>query len=320
MVIQILLWTVLSAVFLIVAGGLGLSFYVSWKLTRGTRRKPLDESPEDYGLSFEKVEFPSTDGILLRGWFLPSQRDDATATVIFAHGYRGNRLEQKLPALQLANDLTDAGFNVLMFDFRNCGESGGKVTSIGLYETEDLLGAIQWVKSHHPASPIALHGFSMGASTSLIAASRSPEVAGIVADSPFESLTPYLADNFSVWTKLPNFPFTPLILGFIRLHVGNPDHVNPRAELDRIYPRPVLFIHGDADRAIPYWNSRNMYETHRDVFRFWRVANAGHVGSYRRHKEAYVKRIIQFFEELVVQEKGLDQVILPNREAQGISK
>lgn len=287
-------WVIMSIAALVILACLVLSFIVSLKLTRNNVRKPINESPEDYDLDFDLISFQSRDDISLEGWFIPAQQSK-NKTIIFAHGYRGNRLEKKLPALKLAKDLTENGFHVLMFDFRSCGESSGNVASIGLYEQEDLLSAIAWVKVNHPSS-IGLIGFSMGASTALLAAARSPEVVGVVADSPFDELSTYLAEKFYVWTKLPSFPFTPLTLAFIRMHVGNAKQVNPRKALKKIHPRPVLFIHGDKDYSIPYDNSVRLHEAYKEHSELWTVTNADHVQGYRLNRKEYTRRVIRFFD------------------------
>lgn len=36
--------------------------------------------------------------------------------------------------------LVEHGMNVLLFDYRNSGESAGEMTSVGQYEVRDLLG------------------------------------------------------------------------------------------------------------------------------------------------------------------------------------
>lgn len=190
----------------------GFAAYVGWKLTHPPR-KPLAAHPGDYGLAYEDVRFPSATGDQqLAGWYIPAQgKIPAKATVIFSHGYAGNRLEEGLPALELARSLVDEGYDVLMYDFRNCGLSTGSITTVGYFEQHDVLGAVQWAKEHG-GGPIALLGFSMGATSSLLAAAQDPAVAGVIADSPFSHLTRYLKRNLPVWTRLPNFPFTTLIL------------------------------------------------------------------------------------------------------------
>jgi len=71
-----------------------------------------------------------------------------------------------------------------------------------------LLGAVDYVKSKPELNQeIVLMGFSMGASTSILAAAREPAVSAVIADSPFADLKNYLNDKLSVWTELPSFPF-----------------------------------------------------------------------------------------------------------------
>ena len=51
--------------------------------------KTLDD-PARYGLRYEKVSFPTSDGLTLRGWFIPAAADGSTgkkATILVGHGY-----------------------------------------------------------------------------------------------------------------------------------------------------------------------------------------------------------------------------------------
>jgi pimeloyl-ACP methyl ester carboxylesterase len=278
---------------------MAISAYVAWKLAHPNRLLH-HVLPEEYGLTYETISFLSRDRkVQLKGWFLSTESTHPKMTIIFSHGYRGNRLESNLPALSLAKSLVDHGYNVMMYDFRNCGESEGHITSVGLLEKQDLLGAIDWVKKHH-SEPVGLIGFSMGAATSLITAAEAPEVLGVVSDSSFSQLNEYLSDNLSVWSRLPKFPFTRLILFNFKIMLGiNPSQVNPLLAVDQIYPRPILFIHGDQDQAIPHLNSVLMQQKHPDSFELWTAADVGHVEAYAAYKEEYTQRVIDFFDRLV---------------------
>jgi fermentation-respiration switch protein FrsA (DUF1100 family) len=276
----------------------GISTYVGWKLTH-PERKALSDSPDRYGLTFSPVEFPSRTGdVMLKGWFLPASNATTDLNIIIAHGYRDNRLQSGADGLKLAKELTAQGFNVLMFDFRNSGESGGNLTTVGYLEKYDLLGALDWVRANHPGS-IALHGFSMGATTSLIAAAEDTDIVGVVADSPFNHLTHYLEDNLPVWSHLPNFPFTPLILGILPpLTHMDPDQVDALSAVDRIYPRPVLFIHSVEDVSIPYQNSESMYDKHKDRFEIWQTTGKEHARSHAKFAKEYEEKVIAFYKRL----------------------
>jgi fermentation-respiration switch protein FrsA (DUF1100 family) len=277
-----------------------ISAHVGWKLTHPLR-KELDDSPQAYEIAYEDIEFPSrTNDVKLKGWFMsPSEQGHPTdMTLILSHGYSGTRLEKGLPALALARSLVHAGHHVLMYDFRNSGVSGGDLTTVGFLEKQDLLGAIDWVRQHHPGE-IGLIGFSMGATTSLLAAAEEPGIAGVVADSPFSQLKPYLQDNMSVWSRLPYFPFTPLIMAILpRLTGIDPQQVDALAASQHIYPRPVLFIHSEDDTAIPYTHSEKIWNKYQDRFQFWKTTTAGHVGSYQLYPQEYTSKVLDFFEHL----------------------
>ncbi|TXK85853.1 alpha/beta hydrolase [Paenibacillus sp. N3.4] len=289
------MWIGLIILLLISLILIGISTYVGWQLTH-PKRKVLDDSPLNYGMHFEEISFRSrSKDVLIRGWFLKSpHRSDVPMTVIMAHGYSGTRLEKGLPALALAQSLVEAGYHVVMFDFRNSGQSEGHMTTVGYLEKQDVLGAIDWVKEHVPGK-ISLLGFSMGGSTAILAAADEKAVVGIIADSAFSQLSPYLRDNLPVWSNLPRFPFTPLILFILPRLIGiNPRKVDSLASVDRVYPRPILFIHSKADTAIPWSNSYVMWAKHQDVFELWATDEGGHVGSYYMQPEAYRERVLAF--------------------------
>lgn len=297
-------WLLVSLILLLILFCLvGISTYVGWQLTH-PKRKPVDDAPENYLLDRIDVKFPSrTKGVMLDGWYLKSPNAPSapnTMTVIMSHGYAGTRLEKGLPALSLAQALVRAGQHVLMFDFRNSGLSQGNTTTIGLLEKEDILGAIDWVKTHTSTpTKITLLGFSMGGTSSILAAAEEKAVSGVITDSAFSQLSPYLKDNLPVWSKLPRIPFTPLILFILPKLIGvNPHAVDALTAVDRIVPRPILFIHSKDDPAIPFTNSVELYNRHPTVFELWLTQKAGHVGSFQLESEAYIERVLNFIAKL----------------------
>ena len=275
----------------------GLSVYVGWSLTH-PEREDIESTPQQFGMSYEDIQFVSqSDKLQLKGWYIPAKTPNGM-TIIVAHGYRKNRTQDDVPLLQLAKALSDRGYRLVLFDMRNSGESAGELTSVGQFEKLDVLGAIDYVKLKLPTDKIALLGYSMGAVTSMLAAAESPDVVAIVADSAFSNLNKYLEDNLSVWSGLPDFPFTSIIMYFIPPATGtNPEKVNPLQAVEQIYPRPILFIHGKADDAIPYAHSVKLQAKYPDTFELWLTEGAGHVGSYKLNASNYVNKIDTFLQK-----------------------
>jgi pimeloyl-ACP methyl ester carboxylesterase len=94
-------------------------------------------TPKTFGVAYEKIAFRTKDKITLRGWFIPNINPHAK-TIILMHGYpadKGNILPGTIFLHQ--------SYNLLYFDFRYLGESGGHFSTVGKNEVLDLLAAKQ---------------------------------------------------------------------------------------------------------------------------------------------------------------------------------
>jgi uncharacterized protein len=289
-------WILLICIGSIVLSCIGVSGYVGWSLTH-PNKKPIVNFPESYQLAYQTVEFKSrADGTLLRGWLIAGN-PDRERIVIFAHGYRDNRsdIDAVLPT---AKALHNKGIASLLFDFRNSGESDGTFTSVGEYEKGDLLAAIDYAKQLG-YKQIGLIGYSMGASTSILAAAESKDVKAVIADSPFADLRPYLEDNLPVWSHLPSFPFTWLIM-FEITHITDmdPDKVRPIIAIQKLRDRPILLIHAVGDHSIPIQNSEQLKQASAsDNTILWEAPGDHHIGTYDAVPEEYLRRVVDFMDQ-----------------------
>lgn len=274
---------------------IGISVHVGNSMTH-PEKKPIDQFPTDHGMSYDDISFKSRDGETnLAGWVLDPE-ETPKMTIIFGHGYKGNRFEDHISFFDMAKDLLAKDYRIIMFDFRYAGDSEGSMSTVGAKEQLDMLGAIDYVTDHYPEQEIGLLGMSMGASTSLLAAAKSDQVLAVVADSPFSDLEDYLKVNLPVWSDLPDFPFTPVIIKIMPLITDlDPKEASPISVLDKISPRPVLFIHNKGDGSIPYTESEIMAKKYPDDFSLWITDGEGHVKSYMQNKEEYIERIDEFY-------------------------
>jgi fermentation-respiration switch protein FrsA (DUF1100 family) len=282
---------------LITSAVFGISGYVGWNLTHPVREK-IKTTPLSIGLTYKNIQFTSRgDNLRLKGWLIPS--NGSNKTVIIAHGFRKNRLQTDVPGLPIAEFLVAKGYNVLMFDFRNSGESEGELTSVGQFEVQDLLGAIDYIKSRPEISQqIVLFGFSMGASTAILAGAREPAVSAVIADSPFADLKTYLNENLSVWTNLPSIPFNPAFFMVMPVLTGlNPESVSPVKEIGNLNKRPILLIHGEADNGIPIENSE-LLQKYYPKAKLVRVSGADHVKSFATDKNRYLSEVLAFLNSI----------------------
>jgi fermentation-respiration switch protein FrsA (DUF1100 family) len=284
----------LALVFVVVIVFVGISGYLSYSMTR-VARVPLSENPGVYGLAYEDVAFPSGDkGLTLRGWFLPTQSGEPVIIMVHGNGY--NRDDPEIGMLDIAARLIEHGYNVLMFDLRGYGESDGNMVSGGYYEKRDLEGAVAYVKGRG-LNRIGVLGFSLGAVTSLMAAAEDKDINAVVSDSSFADLNDIMDAEFSNRTKAPRFFLRP-ILFMIRIMYGvDFTAIRPVDCVGKIAPRPILFIHGEADEVIPVAHAYRLFQASPNPEnQLWIVPQAGHTRSYKALPDEYINKVASFFD------------------------
>ncbi len=289
---------------LILATPVGISVYVGTSLVHPVRES-IDTTPEAVGLLYENVEFPSQpDNLTLSGWWVGAQKEgkihESSKTILFVHGYGSSRLIKQANALSLADTLVHAGYNVMMFDLRNSGNSAGNQTTVGTKERQDVLSAIRFAREIKKSSSIGLIGWSMGAATVLVAGTANPDVRLIIADSPFADLRAYLSTNLPYWSGLPDVPFTRLILLIMPLISDvRLEQVSPQQAVQDLGSTPLLLIHTRQDKAIPYQNSEQIYNAIRDKSHteLWLPERGDHVKALIEYPEEYKHRVLSFLEQ-----------------------
>jgi fermentation-respiration switch protein FrsA (DUF1100 family) len=274
---------------------LGISRLMVRSLTKA-KRVQIKDNPSRLDLSYEDVSFPAArDGVLLRGWYVMAR--DSDRCIVMAHGDGYHRADPTIGMLEIAKGLTEHGYNALMFDLRGHGESGeGRLTG-GYYERRDILGAISYIKGRGVLPRhIGLLGFSMGAAASLLAAAENKELPALVTDSCWADLMDMIKSEVARHPLMPRF-LTPVIPGIAKILYGvDVEEIKPLQAVNKIAPRPIFFIHGEADRRVPVENARRLYQAnnnHSNVL--WIVPNARHARTYKAQPEEYIDRVTAFF-------------------------
>jgi alpha-beta hydrolase superfamily lysophospholipase len=256
------------------------------------RRVMLDDDPGRHGLRYEDVEFASPlDGTTLRGWYIHAPQPTGRAVVIVP-GIDDNRLVSGI-SLRLAADLVADGFDVLAFDLRAQGESGGDTLTFGAREQDDVLGAVAFARARG-ARHVAVLGFSMGAAAAMLAAARSPDVEALVLDSAFADWNDTLSAQLRAGWHLPD-PAVAYALFLYRVLSGtDPEAVAPAEVVDRLAARPMLFIAGADDPTVDPADGAAMAAAAGSTAEYLLVPGAGHVGAYRADPTGYTTRVRAF--------------------------
>lgn len=190
--------------------------------------RALTASPGDIGLDFEDVSLTTPDNEVLHGWYVPAT--DSVGTVLFFHGNAGN-ISHRLDSIEIFNELK---LDVLIFDYRGYGQSGGKTSEQGTYI--DAHTAWDYLVDERDIAPekIVIFGRSLGgAVASWLAARTTPGV--VILESCFTSV-PDMAERL--------YPFLPA-RKLSRLQYPVIEHV-------KLISSPVLVVHSQQDEIIPF--------------------------------------------------------------------
>lgn len=239
-------------------------------------------SPETYGLTYESVRFAVHGGEQLHAWFFPA-RGDATGTVVHCHGNAGNITGH----FEHVRWLPARGWNVLCFDYRGFGQSQGQVTRPGTIE--DTHAAIDYVKSRDDvdADRIVLIGSSLGGAVGTVVAAERSDVRGLVLDSAFSHYRREVK-----WVCQQQW-LTWGVAGIVARLLFS-DGLNPIDCIGRIAPRPVLIIHGTADRVVPVSMADELYTAAREPKELWLVEDLAHTAIFCDHADAAFPRVLDF--------------------------
>lgn len=276
----------------VLTGALGLAAYTGHVLNSPRRRTFLDDftfSPFEVQVPWADVAFPSSGAITLRGWFLP--RPESDRVIVTCTGHKG----KKADLLGIAAGLWRAGNNVLLFDFRGCGDSDLAPLSLGYRELDDVRAAVSFVRDRVPHARIGLVGYSMGGTLALLAAAEDPDVRAVVADSAFASVHDVVAFAYRRH-RLPGRPIADLANVINRLKYGySYEALRPLDAVRSLRDRPIFLIHGGADEVTPVEHASLLQAATDGTAGLWIEPNAAHCGTYFTDRERYVGRVSAFF-------------------------
>ncbi len=243
-------------------------------------------TPKDLGLKYEDVSFVTSDSVTLAGWYIPSNTANAK-TIILLHGYPADK-GNILPTMSFLSKK----YNLLLFDFRYHGQSGGKYTTAGAREVEDLLAAIRFLKARG-IEEVGVWGFSMGGAVALMTAPNASEIKAIISESSYASLNLMALELYRI--PLLKYPSAYLTGLWSKIFLGlNLKKVSPEESAKNLYI-PTLIVHSKNDEVISFKNALLIQKslTNNSRAEFWFQENLVH----GQLGDEYQKRITDFFDK-----------------------
>lgn len=216
--------------------------------------------PAQFGLCAEEIAIDVTlGGVRLSAWLC---RADRARVVILGHGM-GLDKSRSLP---YASFLHQAGYTVLLMDFRNHGDSSQDRSFAGFDRrfAEDVVAVARHVRAmpEFAGAQLAMYGLSLSSFAMLRSVARLPGVVGaVVCDSGPACDPPAISPNLLRSGLLPvpdsmrAAPASTVVERVFRLlnHItmGSRDGWPPTPDRPGYATTPMLFIAGGADPVVP---------------------------------------------------------------------
>jgi hypothetical protein len=227
---------------------------------------PLPRHPKYGGI--EEAALTTSDGVSIRAWHWPGERDP---TLLFFHGNAGHRGHR----LEWMESFHDLGYGVAIFDYRGYGGSGGSPTEAGLYL--DAEAALAWLAGRG-ARRVSFVAESLGCGVAVEMAARRPPVA-MVLHAGYPSLADVAAKHY---------PWLPVKL-LMR------DRYDCAGKIGRI-GCPLLMVHGERDDIIPAALGRRLFEAAPEPREWHLIEDAGHNDMPWSRPREYLEKVAGFLE------------------------
>lgn len=195
------------------------------------------------------VPLHTKDGLDLRAWYKPAAHQHPT--LLYLHGNAGH-IGYRIP---LARQFIDAGFGVLMLEYRGYGGNAGHPSEQGLYE--DGRSGVKFLQQQGvQAKQLVLYGESLGTGVATQLAIEFP-VCAVVLQSPFTSLHEVAKYHYP-WIFIKPW-----------------DHFDSLGRIDAIHA-PLLILHGEKDQVVPYTQGLSLFERAREPKKMINFPEADH--------------------------------------------
>lgn len=211
-----------------------------------------DPYPDKVGLQgVDRILLPTPDGETLVLWYAPPAGD--RPMILFLHG-NGGEIADRADRFAFYQS---QGFGVAFLSWRGYGGSTGHPSETGLMI--DAKTAYDHLRSQGiPADRIVLIGESLGTGPAVRIAAQTP-VAALILEAPYSA---------AVDIARAQYPWLPV--GLLML-----DQYRSRDHIAAVRA-PILILHGEADRLIPFTSGKYLFSLAHDPKTFLSLGPVGH--------------------------------------------
>lgn len=247
--------------------------------------------------SSQIIKITSFDNLNLTAYKM-TQKKDNNKWVIINHGY----MQQPYQMGHAGLKFFEGGYNVLIPHMRGHGESEGTYIGMGFHDSKDVVSWIKYILSQNNKAQIAVYGVSMGAAAVMILSGENlpDNVKCFIEDCGYTSAWDEFAYQLKELYNLPSFPVMNGVNMLVKFRAGY--DLKEASAINQIKKcsKPMLFIHGDKDRFVPFTMLKKLYTASSCPEKELFIAhNAGHAESFKMYKDIYWQKVLDFADKYI---------------------
>ncbi len=262
---------------------LGVSYFATHSAGEGITAEP------DLGVPSDRVEFESSDGLQLTGWYAPTQNG---AVVLVLPGRSG---------IDQARMLADNGYGVLLMNRRGEGDSEGDTNLFGWSDPLDVTAAAAYLRDEEgiAADAIGGLGLSVGGEVLMEHAARSGDLAGVVVEGMgSRSIKETL--ELSGGIRIAELVTAPLMTSSLVVFTGQAPPPNLVDATEDLAPAHAFIVWGEDGQPAEKVLGPTYAEAAGDAATSWEVPGAGHTGGIDAQPDEYERRVVAFFDSTLL--------------------
>lgn len=221
----------------------------------------------------DSVKFPVEDNVITAFISKPKQKE-IKKTIFFFHGAAGNVTTYQF----MTKPLVDAGYQVVMIDFRGYGRSTGRPTHKNVAEDGQKFFEELMKRPDIKNTKVYFYGASLGTQIAAhLAKDNASKISGLILDCPMASFTDIAAH------------FSPQYRDMILQTLISP--YSAKEDVKALGQLPVLVIHAKDDQTIPYEQGKLVFDNTSSAGKVFIESKGDHIEGIINNKEEILKAI-----------------------------
>ena len=212
---------------------------------------------------------------------------------VLPHGYSSSPEGTSV----FAREYHNMGFNLVAVSMRGFANDEANYCSMGWHDKDIVMAWINWIVLQDPDAEILIHGYSMGAATTMLVTGERDlpkNVKCAVSDCGFTTVYEQYQYVLKHNASIPAFPLLDAANVISKLRNNFDFKKTAPIEAIKHSTTPTIFCHGTADDFVPYFMLDKLYDACTAEKAKFSIEGGLHATSSVKDSEFYWKNVKEF--------------------------